>query len=1261
LSELPIHLIGHSRGGGMIFEIARLLGLQGIEVEQVTALDPHPLTAADPQPITGNIMDTPIKLYENILFVDNYYQNIAAPKGQYLTGAYNRLWTSMPGGYHNETGYTYNILGINYNFSDHLNIILAYHGTINLTTPVTNGQATMTTTERAWFNTYENAGEKTGFYYSRNIYGDRKSIDKPNSSDAVIGGYHNNLKLGGLGTRVTLDMSGSVWPNLLFVNMQKNGSPLIVGNTYNISSADQLNVPNIPFRSYSKDGTCYFYLDNDRNPYNGAFLQDNTSFPATAENIQTQNFFITTPTALMDGYYYALFEMNDGTNKRYIYAPYRFYVECTISTNDDNFKSALLAIPGLDANNDGDIQCSEAAAWTGTLDVSGKSITDLTGIENFTKITTLNCSNNQLSSLDISKITTLQNINFAGNLFTSIDLSKNTALTHIYGQGNRLASLNLSTNTNITYIDCSNNGLQLLNVKNGNNTNFTYFDARNNSKLTCIEVDNVSYSTTNWTNKDAGASYNTTCSVCEVNIPDANFKTALLNNSEININGDGIIECYEAAAFTGEIDVRTNSIADMTGIEAFTNITKLYCGYNSFTLLDVSSNTALQTLFCDQGSLITLNVTGLTALKELACYYNQLTTLNVTTNTALQELYCNNNLMTSLNVSGLTALRTLDCTNNKFESLDFSGKNLSSLSYLYCSDNLLTSLNISGLTAFLQIECYNNKLTSLNVSLNASLENLYCYNNSITSLDISKNTSLSYFECNDNSLTLLNVKNGNNINFGSFNATNNSALTCIQVDDATWSTTNWSNIDATASFNTNCGYTTIAASANPASSGTISGAKDYITGETVDLVATANTGYTFTNWTENGTEVSTTATYSFTASANRTLVANFQLNSYTIAASVLPANSGSITGDGNYNYGANVSLTATPATGYTFINWTESSATVSTNSSYSFTASANRTLVANFQLNSYTIAATVLPANSGSITGDGNYNHGANVSLTATPATGYTFTNWTESSATVSTNSSYSFTASANRTLVANFQLNSYTIAASVLPANSGSITGDGNYNHGANVSLTATPATGYTFTNWTENGTQVSTTATYSFTASANRTLVANFQINSYTIAASVLPANSGTITGDGNYNHGANVSLTATPATDYSFTNWTENGTEVSTNGIYSFTASANRTLVANFKIKTGISDVRKSNSILIYPNPNHGQFAIDFDNHYNGELNIKIYSVNGSLIKVLKANKSINTFSYNIDLGNFAIGTYYIDILTTKEKISSIIIIN
>ncbi len=180
LSNLPIHLIGHSRGGGMVYELARLLGEKGITVDHLTSLDPHPLTELDPQGLDlpgepGKIIDTSIILHDNIVFADNYWQDISWPKGEEVEGAYNRLWslsegqTSLPGGYHNEAGYEYLIPGFGiYNFSDHLNIILMYHGTIDLDTPVFNGNAILTHEERRiWFNDEEEEGAKTGFYFSR--------------------------------------------------------------------------------------------------------------------------------------------------------------------------------------------------------------------------------------------------------------------------------------------------------------------------------------------------------------------------------------------------------------------------------------------------------------------------------------------------------------------------------------------------------------------------------------------------------------------------------------------------------------------------------------------------------------------------------------------------------------------------------------------------------------------------------------------------------------------------------------------------------------------------------------------------------------------------------------------------------------------------------------------------------------------------------------------------------------------------------------
>jgi len=120
----------------------------------------------------------------------------------------------------------------------------------------------------------------------------------------------------------------------------------------------------------------------------------------------------------------------------------------------------------------------------------------------------------------------------------------------------------------------------------------------------------------------------------------------------------------------------------------------------------------------------------------------------------------------------------------------------------------------------------------------------------------------------------------------------------------------------------------------------------------------------------------------------------------------------------------------------------------------------------------------------------------------------------------------------------------------------------------------------------------------------------------NSYTIAASIFPANSGTITGAKAYNSGEIVSLTALASNGYYFLNWTENGTPISSNATYSFTASSNRTLVANFFIISDISAFSKSKSIVVYPNPVSDELTIEAEN-LNENTSFEIINSVGQLI--------------------------------------------
>ena len=294
---------------------------------------------------------------------------------------------------------------------------------------------------------------------------------------------------------------------------------------------------------------------------------------------------------------------------------------------------------------------------------------------------------------------------------------------------------------------------------------------------------------------------------------------------------------------------------------------------------------------------------------------------------------------------------------------------------------------------------------------------------------------------------------------------------------------------------------------------------------------------------------------------------------YTINVSANPTNGGNVTGGGTYNQGQQCTVTATPALGYTFTNWTENGNVVSTQASYTFTVNANRTLVANFTAlpQNYNISVSANPTNGGIVSGGGTYQEGQSCTVNATANAGYSFTNWTENGNVVSTEARYTFTVTGNRNLVAHFTLQSYTITATADPTQGGTVSGGGTFNYGQSCTLTATANQGYTFVNWTKNGQQVSTNATYTFTVTETATYVAHFQLESFTIGISADPNEGGTLTGGGTYNYGENCTVVATANEGYDFVDWTENGIAVSTDASYSFTVTSNRTLVANFVTQT------------------------------------------------------------------------------------------
>jgi len=304
--------------------------------------------------------------------------------------------------------------------------------------------------------------------------------------------------------------------------------------------------------------------------------------------------------------------------------------------------------------------------------------------------------------------------------------------------------------------------------------------------------------------------------------------------------------------------------------------------------------------------------------------------------------------------------------------------------------------------------------------------------------------------------------------------------------------------------NNNSNYT-IVLNGLPTAGGSTVGAGTFAPGSTQTVTATPNSGYAFANWTENGSVVSTAPSYSFTLTGNRNLAANFPVNpvNYTIAVGASPSAGGTATGGGTFTSGTPHTVTATANSGYTFTNWTNNGTVVSTAASYTLTLTGNLNLVANFTVNSvnYTVAVSASPSSGGGVAGGGTFASGNSHTVTATPNSGYSFAGWTANGSIVSTSASYTFTLNSNVALIANFAANppppnpvSFTIAVSASPTTGGIVTGAGTFASGSSQTVTATPNSGYTFANWTANGSVVSTSASYTLTLNSNVTLLANF-----------------------------------------------------------------------------------------------------------------------------------------------------------------------
>ena len=443
---------------------------------------------------------------------------------------------------------------------------------------------------------------------------------------------------------------------------------------------------------------------------------------------------------------------------------------------DATFRNYLLGLYPKGYINQSDVNSRTS------IDVSSLGISNLTGVNYFSKLTKLSCYINNLSSLPTLP-TSLQELYCANNKLTSLDLSSLTALRTLNCQDNQITSLGKLPGS-LKSIDCSNNKLS-------GTVKIQYLGL-----VTLIIKDNPGITTLNCDYTALTSLYVSGCtSLTELNC--SHSKLSELSNLPSSLK---ILNCSHS--LLSALSNLPSSLQSLNCSNNKINGSFSITGHSALSSLDISNNVGLTTLNCHNNALTILNVEGCTSLTTLNCSLNKLVHFDFNKlSSSLKSLNCSNNSIT--NTTGViwlidrSALSSLDISNNP------------GLNSLYCYNNALTSLNVTGCSALENLDCKNNALTSLNLSGCTSLIGLNCSENRISSLSNLPST-LQHLSCENNRLSgtftitgcnalwYLNIRN--NPNLQGLNCSNNARLIGLYVDGCTALTS----IDCSG-----CGFTTL--------------------------------------------------------------------------------------------------------------------------------------------------------------------------------------------------------------------------------------------------------------------------------------------------------------------------------------------------------------------------------------------------------------------------------------------------------------------
>ena len=320
----------------------------------------------------------------------------------------------------------------------------------------------------------------------------------------------------------------------------------------------------------------------------------------------------------------------------------------------------------------------------------------------------------------------------------------------------------------------------------------------------------------------------------------------------------------------------------------------------------------------------------------------------------------------------------------------------------------------------------------------------------------------------------------------------------------------------------------------------------------VEISATANYGYHFSQWSDGVTKNPRT----IQLIKDTVIEAQFAVNQYSIQLQSNDTNMGSANGAGSFDYLSTNKISATPKTGFVFHHWSDEN----TDNPRTITLTRDTAFTAVFVPDEVNVEVKSADTEHGTVTElSGVYHFNEKIIISAIAVPHYHFVSWSDGNR----QNPREVLLRGDTVLTAAFGIDTFSVAAKCDTA-MGAVSGAGLYSYGSAAKVEAKPAAHHHFVQWTNGAVQ----SMQEFVVEHDTAFEAVFAIDRHSVALAASDSLCGAVSGAGSYDYGASVQLQATPAANCYFTGWSDG---VTTNP-RTLTVEGDTNIVAEFgKLQT------------------------------------------------------------------------------------------